>query len=178
MPAAPMLLHESQEEQDAIQHLYEDVVLYKQSLKSKREGFLERALPKPIKVIDQNMCHCVAVTVDFEKERILLVEPLKQELSHFCFDGNRASVPQFPFKILTDLLLHKKFPKHSSSKNRTWLQNCRMMFGEFVNDGNCLSHALTVCMTVVNQKLDMESHWPEARSNQFNLCDSKSSRAS
>jgi len=167
-------MQETEEDRDTVQKYYEPVLLYKESIKSMKDGFIDQALHRPMKVMDQQICHCVSVAVDFPGERVIVVEPLRERWSNFCFSRHQEHVAQFSIKVLADLFLHPKFPKHSSGSNKGWLQNCRMLFSEFNDDNNCLCNALTTCITVVNEKADMDARWEESgKEHRFKLLDSK-----
>jgi hypothetical protein len=170
-------MQETQEDRDIVQQHYEPVLLYKESVRSKKEGFIHKALPKPNKVMDQQICHCVSVAVDLPGERVIVVDPLRKHLSHFTFPRHLEDAARFSIKVLADLLLNPRFPKHSSGNNKGWLQNCRMLFSQFDVDNNCLCHALTTCITVVNEKADMDDRWEECGKNHtFEILDSKVGR--
>ena len=71
-------MQEIEEDRDTVQKHYEPVLLYNESIKSLKDGFVDKALPRSMKVMDQQMCHCILVAVDFPGERVIVVETLRK----------------------------------------------------------------------------------------------------
>lgn len=144
------------------------MLLYKSSVAMVREGFLSNPLNRPAKVASQDVRQCMSVALYLEKERILVIEPLREELSHFMFHKGRKA-HSFAITPLAKLLAHKRFVRHSSGNRQAWLQNCMILFGDYGNDNKCFKNALTISLTAVNKKADFERRWAEGAGNEFSI---------
>jgi hypothetical protein len=141
-----------------------------------RNGLLEKRLPKPTSLARYDMAHCYAVVLDLVHERVLVIDSLKEKDSVYKFTNAGAS-PTFSMAALSDLLLHRRFIKHSSGTKYGWLRNCRMVHANYARDSECFKRALALCQTLVNTVGDFEKRWNEAgESCHFHLAISKAKR--
>ena len=170
-----MTSQDMQETRDGIAMLYEGHLLYNCSLAMCRQGVLEKPIEQPPILASHKIAHCFCIIVDFEKGRVLVVDPLRVGESVYSFRDGQA--PTFSLKTLADLFLQPRFPKHPSGSNRGWLTSCRMMYGYHSSDTKCVDHALRLCAGLVNEPGDFEKRWTEASiNNNFTLQDSKTKR--
>ena len=166
-------MQDTLDERDAILQAYEPNLLHRHSVHMARNGLLDGALPRPAVLSRSDMAHCYAVILDLCRERVLIIDSLKERDSvyNFC---NAGPDPDFTMKTLVDILLHTQFPQHSSGSRKGWLLNCRMMHANYPRDSECFKHALALCQTTANMDGEFDERWEEAGSDrQFRLLDSK-----